>query len=338
MSTMSKQSALNQALARKAEELITIEFIECRICPLLGPGFIGSASNCRTRIVRNNGTGRLTIRYMFDSDVVVFAKLYDDDLGCHSYEVNQALWYYGFNKTGRYRVPQPLGFFAEHALLLMLGVHGTPLGAAFDGDSSVDLVSGSQEAAQWLSALHHSTLRVGSPERDLALLKRCWAPDLVMKAVTVQPGKADMVRELVEILEQSTTKLPGDCSLVFTHGRYHHDHVFLSSESTNVIDLDRCRPSHPAKDVAEFIRLMRLTAFNNGFAMKNVELATSKFLSCYLARLPQAAESLGCYLAAFTFHSLLRGLRQRSNKDNKSWKQLEDFHVREIQRALSIGP
>jgi len=338
MSKMSELSASKWALARKAEELTTIDFIECRIRPLLGPGFTGSTSNCSTRIVRNNGTGRLTIRYVFDSDVVVFAKLYDDDLCHHSYEANHALWHHGFDRTGRYRVPQPLGFFPEHAMLLMFGVSGTPLGAALDGDSSVDLISGSQEAAQWLSALHHSTLRVGLPERDLASLKRCWAPDLVMKAVTVQPDKEDMVRELVEILNQSTTRLPGNCGLVFTHGRYHHDHVFLSSEATSVIDLDRCRPSHPAKDVAEFIRLMRLAAFNNGVAMEHVELATSRFLSCYLARLPHTADNLGFYLAAFTFHSLLRGLRQHSNKNDESWKHLEDFHIREIQRALSIVP
>ena len=337
MNTIPGLSASQRALVRRAEELTTLEFVGCRICPLLGREFMDSASDCRTTIVRNNGTGRLTIRYVFAPEVVVFAKLYDDSLGAHSYEANQALWKYGFNKTGRYRVPQPLGFLADHDLLLMRGVQGTPLGAALHGDSSDDLVSGSQEAAQWLAALHLSTLRVGSPEQVLTSLKRCWEPDLVMKAVTVQPDKADMVRDLVALVERRTTELPGDRCLVFTHGRYHHDHIFVSTEVTSVIDLDRCRPADPAKDVAEFIRLMRLTAFSNGLAMANVELATSKFLSIYLARLPHATESLGCHLAAFTLHSLLRGLKQRSNRDNKSWEQLEDFHVSEIQRALSIG-
>ena len=335
---ISESSASKRALTLKVKELTTVEFIGCRICPFLGPGFRGSASDCGTNVVRNNGTGRLTIRYVFDPEVVVFAKLYDDNLGIHSYEVNQALWENGFNKARRYRVPQPLGFLTDHALLLMLGVQGTPLGAAFDGDSSVDLVSGSHEAAEWLTTLHLSKLRVGSPERDLESLKRCWTADLVNKAVAVRPGKRDMVRELMEMLEQRVARLRTESSLVFTHGRYHHDHVFLSPEATSVIDLDRCRPSNPAKDAAEFVRVMRLTAFRSGLAMDRAELATSRFLSCYLTRLPHAAESLGLYLAAFVFHSLLRGLKQRSNTNNKSWEQLEDFHVREIQRALSIGP
>lgn len=337
MSTLPDYSASKAALARKAEELATSEFISRRIYPLLGPTTLRSASDCRATIVRNTGTGRLTIRYAFDSEIVVFGKLYSDDLGIHSFEVNRTLWNNGFNNTGPYRVPQPLGLLPDHSLLLIRGVRGKPLGAAFDADSSVDLISGIREAAEWLTALHLSTLRVGSPETELELLKQCWVADLVLKAVTVQPDNANMVCELVRLLERRTAKLSGQHGVVFTHGRYHHDHVFLSSEATSVIDLDRCRTSAPAKDVAEFIRLMRLEGFRNGLATENIELATSEFLSCYLSRLPQVAEHLGVYVAAFVFHSLLRGLKQRTNRDNKSWQAIEEFHVQEIHRALRIS-
>lgn len=337
VSTIPAPSGSKQALTLKAEELTTVEFIGARICPLLEPGFMVSASDCETKIVRNTGTGRLTIRYVFDPEVVVFAKLYDDNLGIHCYEVNQALWKHGFNKSGRYRVPQPLGFFADHALLLMLGVQGTPLGAAFDGDSSVDLVSGSREAAEWLAALHLSTLRVGSPDLDLDSLKQYCMADRVIKTIAGRPDKMDLVRELMEMLEHRAAKLTADRCSVLTHGRYHHDHVFLMPEATSVIDLDRCRPSDPAKDVAEFIRMLRLTAFKEGFAMERAELAISAFLSSYLAILPQTADSLGCYWATFVFHSLIRGLKQSRNNSNKSWEQIEDFHEQEIKRALDFG-
>jgi len=321
---------------RKSEELITIAFIERRICPLLRPGIKVSASDCITKIVRNNGTGRLTIQYSFDSDVVVYAKLYDNELGVYSYKVNQSLWENGFNEAGRFRVPQPLGFLDDYALLVMLGVQGTSLGVAFDSDSSIDLVAGSYAAAEWLATLHLSIHRAGVPERNLESLKQCWATDLVMKAISVRPDKADMIRELIELLERCTAKLPSNHGLVLTHGRYHHDHVFLSTEATSVIDLDRCRPSNPAKDVAEFIRLMRLSAFTNNLNIQKVELAISQFLSYYMARLPHVAECLGCYLAAFSLHSLLCGLKQRSNIENKGWKHIEEFHVGEIQRALKF--
>ena len=334
---ISKSSGTKRALALKAAEFTTFEFIEYRIRPLLGPGFRVSASDCETKIVRNTGTGRLTIRYVFDPEIVVFAKLYHNNLGVHSYEVNQALWKHGFNKSGKYRVPQPLGYFADHALLLMLSVQGTPLGAAFDGDSSVDLISGSHEAAEWLAALHLSTLQVGSPDLDLNSLKQYLIADRVIKAVSGCLDKMEMVCELMEMLERRVAKLKADRYSVFTHGRYHHDHVFLTSEATSVIDLDRCCPSDPAKDVAEFIRMLRFTSFKEGFAMERAELATSAFLSSYLAKLPQAAGNLGCYWSIFVFHSLIRELEQSRNKNQKRWKQIEEFHVQEIKKALDFG-
>jgi Phosphotransferase enzyme family len=330
-------SRAKQELALKAKNLTTVEFIESRICPLLGRGFRGSSSKCEAKIIQNTGTGRLTLRYVFDPENVVFAKLYDDELGAHCYQVNRELWKTGFDQSGRYRVPQPLGFLAEHALLLMRSVPGMPLGAAFDGDLSVDLVSGSTEAAEWLAALHLSALHVGRPDTDWDSLKLFRMTTRVIKAVAARPEKMDMVRELLAMLENRVKMLGANRYSVFTHGRYHHDHVFLSPEATSVIDLDRCRPSDPAKDAAEFIRVLRLSAFKEGLDMKRAELATSAFLTAYLAKVPQTAESLGCYWATFVFHSLLGGLKKSRNKGEKKWEQLEEFYVREIKRALDFG-
>lgn len=335
--SLSDSSRAKQALALKAMELTAVEFIESQICPLLGPGFNGSASDCNAKIIQNTGTGRLTLRYVFDPDNMVFAKLYDDELGAHCYEVNRELWKAGFNESGRFRVPQPLGFLAGHNLLLMRAVSGTPLGAAFDGDSSIDLVSGSSEAAEWLAALHLSTLRVGAPDTDWDSLKLFRMASRVIKAVAARPEKLDMVRELMDMLEQRVTRLAANRCSVFTHGRYHHDHVFLTREATSVIDLDRCRPSDPAKDAAEFIRVLRLTAFKEGFDMERAERATSAFLTAYLAKVPRASDSLGCYWATYVFHSLLGGLKKSRNKAEKSWDQLEEFYVREMTRALDMG-
>jgi aminoglycoside phosphotransferase (APT) family kinase protein len=124
---------------------------------------------------------------------------------------------------------------------------------------------------------------------------------------------------------------------VFTHGRYHHDHIFLSPEATSVIDLDRCRPSDPAKDAAEFVRVLRLTAFKGGFDMERAGQATSAFLTAYSDKVPQATETLGCYWAMFVFHSLLGGMKKSRTKGLKSWEQLEQFYLDEIKRGLDFG-
>lgn len=116
---LSESATAKQALALKANDFTAREFIESRICPLLGPEFQGAASDCAAKIVQNTGTGRLTLRYVFGTEKVIFAKLYDDELGSHCYEVNRELWNSGFNSASRHCVPQPLGFLADHNLLLM---------------------------------------------------------------------------------------------------------------------------------------------------------------------------------------------------------------------------
>jgi aminoglycoside phosphotransferase (APT) family kinase protein len=160
----------------------------------------------------------------------------------------------------------------------------------------------------------------------------------LIKAVAACPEKVDAIRDLMEMLRKGIAKLPATRAFVFTHGRYHHDHVFLSAGVTSVIDLDRCRPSDPAKDAAEFVRVLRLTAFKKeGFDMDRAEQATSEFLNTYLAEIPEAAKTLGCYWAAFVFHSLLGGLKKGRGKGKRSWDDLMNFYVSEILRALDFA-
>ena len=326
-----------EALARKAEELTTPEFIETRILPLIHLNPNGRGVNYNSTIIQNSGTGRLTLRYNFGPEHVLFGKLYSDSLGPRCYEVNCALWEAGFNATGYYRVPEPVGFLADHNLLLMSSVSGIPLGGVFDGHAAVDLVAGSREAARWLAALHRSSLKTGKPDTDWDSLKLFRMASRLIKAVAACPEKLDTVRELLDMLERRIAELPSDQRFVFTHGRYHHDHVFVDANATTVIDLDRCRPSDPAKDAAEFVRVLRLTAFKEGFDMGVAGEATTAFLSTYLAEFPDAATSLSCYWAVFVFHSLLGGLKKSNAKGKRSWEELMDFYMSEIKRALDFG-
>lgn len=326
-----------EALAWKAMQLTEPKFVETRILPLIHQKPNGYGVDYSSDIVQNSGTGRLTLRYDFGCGDIVYGKLYIDDLGPRCHSVNCALWDAGFNATGSYRVPQPIGFLADHNMLLMRSVPGTPLGAAFDGQHSVDLAAGSREAAKWLALLHRSRVKTGAPDSDWESLKLFRMTGRLIKAAASCPEKLDMVRELMDRMEKRITALPPNREFVFTHGRYHHDHVFLSGNVTAVIDLDRCRPSDPAKDAAEFVRVLRLTAFKEGFDMERADEATTAFLGTYLAEIPEAAESLGCYWAAFVFHSLLGCLKKRRAKGNRSWEELIHFYVSEIARALDFA-
>jgi Phosphotransferase enzyme family len=325
------------AMARKAVEFTKVEFIEKRIVPLIGTKLNGHSADCHSAVVQNTGTGRLTLRYNFGAENVFFAKLYCDDLGARCHEINSALWGAGFNATSQYRVPQPVGFLADHNLLLIHCVPGTPLGAVFDGDASVDLAAGSREAAKWLAALHRSSLKTGTADSDWDSLKLFRMARRLIKAVAAHPKKLDPVRELLEMLKKRIAELPASRSFVFTHGRYHHDHIFLATGMTSVIDLDRCCPSDPAKDAAEFVRVLRMTAFKEGFDMDRAEEATKTFLETYLAEIPEAAASLGCYWATFVFHSFLGGLKKGRATGERSWDEVMQFYVSEMIRALDFA-
>jgi aminoglycoside phosphotransferase (APT) family kinase protein len=216
-------------------------------------------------------------------------------------------------------------------------VRGTPLGAVFDGHASVDLVAGSREAAKWLTALHRSSLKTGSPDSDWDSLKLFRMARRLIKAVAAHPERLDTIRELLEMLEQRIAELPANRPFVFTHGRYHHDHVFLEADTTTVIDLDRCRPSDPAKDAAEFVRVLRLTAFKKGIDMDCAEEATKIFLGTYLSEIPEAAASLGLYWATFVFHSFLGGLKKGRAAGARSWEELTQFYLSEMMRAFQFA-
>jgi hypothetical protein len=326
-----------EELAQKAAELMSMEFIDSRIRPLCASFLKGSRLDYRAEIVQNTGTGRLTLKYSLGPDCVLFAKLYVDELGHRCYDVSRALWSVGFNGVARYRIPEPVGFLPDHCLLVMQSVPGTCLGAIFDGDDSVDLVSGSREAAEWLAALHRSPLQYGSPDSDWDSLKLFRLASRLVKACAARPEKLDMVRGLLDKLDQRTSTLKENRPFVLTHGRYHHDHVFIGAEATTVIDLDRCRPSDPAKDAAEFVRVLRLTAFKEGFDMDCTQRATSAFLDSYLAKVPEAVDSLGCYWAVYVFHSLLGGLKKARSKGKKDWEELEQFYLNELTLALDFG-
>jgi aminoglycoside phosphotransferase (APT) family kinase protein len=156
-----------------------------------------------------------------------------------------------------------------------------------------------------LASLHRSPIRIGSPETDWGSLKVFRLTSRVIKAAAARPNDLDLMLDLLDAVEDRVMHLRDDRPTVQTHGRYHHDHVYVGPASVVTIDLDWCRPSDPAKDVAEFLHNLRLEAFKKRFDADRTEAATRAFLDEYLERVPETAETLGCYWGASVFHNLL---------------------------------
>jgi aminoglycoside phosphotransferase (APT) family kinase protein len=290
---------------------------------------------CKTTVVQNTGTGRLTLRYDFGSDQALYAKLYTDELGPHSYAVMKELWDHGFGRNSRFQVPEPLAFLPEHNFVLMRGVAGQPLGAALNGNGSVDLIEGCRKAARWLAAFHRSSVRVGETEPDWDSLKIFRVSVRLIKAAATRPEERSALLDYMHSLKARLKDFPANAPVAQTHGRYHHEHVFISGDQVSVIDLDRSRPTNPAKDVAEFLRVLRMSAFRTHPDMRRADEASGAFLDEYLSQLPEVATSLPYYWSAFLWLSLF-GFMKKLGPDDPRRPGLLEFHSSEIERAMRI--
>ncbi len=292
---------------------------------------------CKTTVVQNTGTGRLTLRYDVENGETLYAKLYTDELGTHSYNVMKELWDHGFGADSNYQVPEPLAFLPEHNFVLMRAVSGLPLAGALNGEGPLDLIDGCRAAARWLAAFHRSSIRVGELEPDWDSLKIFRVSVRLIKAAATRPLERAVLLDSMHALKARVKEFPANGPVAQTHGRYHHEHVFIDGDKVSIIDLDRSRPTNPAKDVAEFLRVLRMSAYRSHPDMRRADEATDAFLNEYLSRVPEAAASLPYYWSAFLWLSLF-GFMKKCAPDDQRRAGLMEFHTREIERALRMKP
>ena len=149
--------------AARAAGVTSAEFVKGHLCPAMGGR--RAVGRYTANVVQNTGTGRLTIRYEFEDETVLHAKLYSDGLGPHCYRVSRALWEGGFDSQSPYSVPEVVAFFPEHNFLVMRAVPGVPLVNAYE-DPRIDLVAGSRAAARWNEPSSPTAARPGPSGRS----------------------------------------------------------------------------------------------------------------------------------------------------------------------------
>jgi hypothetical protein len=325
-----------EELGRWVLETTATDFITRYVSPRL-PGAAEAAQPlaCEMTVAQDTGTGRLTLRYAFAQGDVIFAKLHTDALGAHSYQLQRALWESGFGPGAPYQVPEPLAFLPEHNLVLMRGAAGTPLGGLLASADRSALLDGVRQAARWLAALHRSPVRIGTAEAIWDSLKLFRVNVRLVKAAAARPAQLELLGDLTETLRHRCAQLREPRPVVQTHGRYHHDHVFLAPGAVTVIDLDRGRPTDPAKDAAEFLRVLRSACFKLGTGLALTEDVTSAFLEEYLARVPEAGDGVSYYWLAFLMLNVLGQIKKSGATD---WRDdpVLDFYLREVDRAKRL--
>jgi phosphotransferase family enzyme len=328
--TLAKQEAARNELARRIEDISQPEFIARVICGALPELNGGGRAGWRLELIQNDGTGAATLAYELNANIKVFAKLYADDSGRHSYQVLKTLWDGGFGANSRFRVSEPLGFFPEQNMLLIRGAGGTPVAAAA---GEQELAEGARIAASWLVELHRSAIRVGATRYPWALYHKLM--HRLAKAAAAHPALVDELIEMSDRFETLTRGMP--LHFVQTHGQFRHIHVFIKDEIVTVIDLDRSSPSDPAQDVAEFLHRMRTRRFKTSNGASRAQDATRSFLAEYGAANAGNLVNLGFYWAYHTLVSLWRFMKS-STPEDPDWQPMMEFYMAEFERAASYDP
>ena len=320
-------------LEARAREIMRPEFVDRVVYPAVG----GTArralpSDYDAAVVQNTGTGRVTIRYHFGPDLVVYGKLYSDELGPHCFRVMTRLWEDGFGADERYQVVEPLAYLPEHNMLLTRAADGVPL-LTLVGQDSPEVLAHVRQAATWLVRLHRLPARLGPPDSLWYSLKLFRLVRRLTKAVAMAPQERTRLTDMLEALCDKGKQ--GLCQpLVQTHGRFHHEHVFVAGPKTTVLDFDRSHPADPAKDLGEFVSMLRLRTFKRTGSVAPAEASTRAFLDAYRTHLPWNLENLAIHWAAFLLLNMFHYVKKPA-PDASARERMMQFYRRDLELALS---
>ena len=147
--------------------------------------------------------------------------------------------------SGRWTVPQPLGYLPEHGLVLYRAASGVPMSALPDGAALVD---GVLDAARWLATLHRSHVqlpRVLDRTQEIESTRQ-WAETLGSRDPSLRQPAMTLAMQWAAVgqPDPGTRKVP-------IHKDFHAGHVLVDSRIC-VVDLDEARLGDPTYDVAHF--------------------------------------------------------------------------------------
>src|SRR5687768_16030634 len=195
------QGRSKEELGFRAFEITRPGFIERVVYPIACAPLARTklSPDCQTSIVQDRGTGRITVSYCFGDEILVFGKLYSDELGPHSFQVLKGLWEEGLGEGSPYQVTKPLSYMPEYNLLLMSAAAGIPL-MSLIGQDSPEFLAYIRQAARWLVRLHRAPLRVGRAESLWDSLKLFRVVRRLTKAAARVPHERKRLIEMVDAL------------------------------------------------------------------------------------------------------------------------------------------
>ena len=328
-----------RAKALLAERIATIsgsEFIDQHVYGSL-PEFANGRSRdgeINIETIQNDGTGAATLEYTLDGSERVFAKLFKDDLGPHSYNLMRGLWDAGFDEQQHYQVPEPLFFMEDLNMILMRAARGTCLADILRADErdTEMAINGVRGSAKWLVRMHAAPIRFGYIDQPWYVFGKL--ADRLSKASAAHPTEYGRLTKFIDQLRELCARR-AETETIQLHGQFRPIHVFLDGKDITVIDLDRSVRGDPGKDLAEFVHRMRTGMIRaaDGDA-READAMSRAFLEEYANEQPERLANVPFFQGFHVIVSLCRHMKQVTS-DDPELKRIIDFYSAEFADVMA---
>jgi hypothetical protein len=194
---------------------------------------------------------RHVLRYDLRAPGCVFAKLYEDDQGRHSYDVAVRVAEWLGSSGDGLAAARPLAYLADDRAVLYRHVAGRPLSELRGVRASNELHL--RRAGSLLRTLHDAPAALGDglSQHDLPAEVRATAR-AAEHVDTLLPATGAKIHEILERAQAVYERLPQEAP-TFTHGDFKADHLWAAQGLLTLIDFDRCCVADPASDLGKLL-------------------------------------------------------------------------------------
>jgi hypothetical protein len=322
--------------------VVSGDFVIGRVAPLVADRTRRSDPvDWTAEIVRSKASDRITARYTFGSDAVIYGKIYfDRSLGRTTHGSLTQLWAQGFAAGFGLEIPEPLGFIEEANLLLMRRAEGTPLSELAASGALEQALTSTRLAARWLVKYHATRiagLPVQSPCEAVEILK---IADALAKAAAENQTHSRLLISMLHDLHAIAPRSSSPSRLVPLHGQFRPAHVFTDGNRTIVIDIEKICLSDPAKDVARFVHALKKTCFEEEGNVQRADELAGEFVVEYRKHAPANLENLPYFRALLLLKALAKLLKSHKVDEYKRQVITEMYCVefeRTTQGLISVA-
>lgn len=288
-------------------------------------------------IVREKAAGRMTLRYVFGSNVQIYGKAYFDfSLAADAHTALSHLWIQGFAAGSTLRVPEPLGFIPDANLVLMRTAEGVSLDKRVATGPIEHALEGARLAARWLVKYQGTSipgLRAESPCERLEILK---IADAIAKVAAECPEHSALLIDMIHGLRAVAPRKNSSPPDVPMHGQFRPNHVFVNGSGLTVIDIEKICLSDPAKDVARFCHVLKKTCLEERGDSERSDRIAREFISEYRRHSESNLKNLAYFRALFALKAFAKLLKNRKVEESQRQTMCEAYRA-DFERWVLFG-